>query len=232
MLWKRSLRPDELPPRWLASAEVAYDREDVIAQYVATGDVLDLGVVDARRALAPRAEQLADCSSLLHDRIRKINPNVLGVDIDPEGVEILRKRGYNVVAADVETMDLGRQFDVVVAGEIIEHLPNPGRALTTIRKHLKPGGRLILSTVNPFCIEQWWKILKYNDVQVHEEHTMWFDPRTLGRLLAMSGYEVQRLYWLRKRRRHGRWKLWLAHVRIYLCPHFLIVAGLDAGKPA
>jgi len=224
MFWKRSPRPDITAPPWLAAAEVVRTREEIIARYVAAGDVLDLGAVDARRAIAPHCEQLANCSTLLHERIRQVNPGVVGVDVDREGVQILRQRGYNVLAADVETMELGRQFDVVVGGEVLEHLPNPGRALATIKKHLKPGGRLLLSTVNPFCVEQWWKILRYGDIQVHEEHLMWFDPRTLGQLLAVSGFEVERLYWLRKRRRHGQWKPWLAALRSYVCPHFLIVA--------
>jgi SAM-dependent methyltransferase len=203
---------------------VIRDREAVIAEYVARGDVLDLGVVDSRRAEQATAEKLTDCSTLLHDHIRRINPNVLGLDIDEEGVEILRSRGYNACCADVHTMDLGRQFDTIVAGEIIEHLPNPGQALITLRQHLKPAGRLVLTTCNPFCILELWKILLYNDVQVHEEHTMWFDPRTLGRLLTMCGYEVERLCWIRQRRRHGRFKLWPARWRSYFHANFLIVA--------
>ena len=69
-----------------------------------------------------------------------------------------------------------------------------------------------------------WKILKYDDVQVHEEHTAWFDPQTLSRLLAMSGYRVERLCWIRSPRRHGRVTLWPAWLRNYFSPSFLVVA--------
>lgn len=39
-------------------------------------------------------------------------------------------------------------FEVVVAGEIIEHVPNPDLLLREIRRVLKPGGTLVISTPN------------------------------------------------------------------------------------
>ncbi len=204
--------------------EVAANREDVIAQYVSAGSVLDLGVVDSRRTHAPTGQRLAGFATSLHQRIRLLNPNVLGVDVDAEGIGILQRRGYNVLCADVETMALDRRFDTIVAGEIIEHLGNPRRALVSMRDHLKPSGRLILTTCNPFYINNFWKILKYNDIQVHEEHTAWFDPHTLGRLLNLSGFEVLRLCWIKAKRLHGRWRVLPARLRTYFHSNFLMVA--------
>jgi ubiquinone/menaquinone biosynthesis C-methylase UbiE len=39
-------------------------------------------------------------------------------------------------------------FDVVVAGEVLEHVPHPDLMLTEIRRVLRPSGRLLLSTPN------------------------------------------------------------------------------------
>lgn len=39
-------------------------------------------------------------------------------------------------------------FDVVIAGEVIEHVPHPDLMLTEIRRVLVPSGRLVLSTPN------------------------------------------------------------------------------------
>lgn len=213
---------------WLQETEVVAHREVVIDEYVTQGQVLDLGVVDSRRQVAPTPQRLEQFATGLHEHLRGLNHNVMGVDIDEEGVELLQKRGYNVVSADVETMDLGRQFDAIVAGEIIEHLPNPGRALVCLRKHLKPTGRLLLTTCNPFYVKQFWKIVRYDDVQVHEEHTAWFDPHTLGHLLNMAGYEVERLCWVRGKPRHGWWKVWPNKLRRYFNPTFLMVASRKA----
>lgn len=227
----RLLGPRETSlPNWYREASVAPSREDVIAEYVVGGSVLDLGVVDSRRALEPTAQRLGEFAASLHEYIRRLNADVLGVDIDAEGIAILKGRGYNVICADVETMALGRRFDTIVAGEIIEHLCNPGRALVTLREHLKPSGRLILTTCNPFYINQFWKIWKYDAVQVHEEHTAWFDPWTLGRLLDLSGYTVDRLCWVQVKRRHGRWRIWPIRLRSYFHSNFLMVARRKEDK--
>lgn len=42
-------------------------------------------------------------------------------------------------------------FDVVVAGEVIEHVPHPDLLLAEVRRILVPNGRLVLSTPNIVC---------------------------------------------------------------------------------
>jgi 2-polyprenyl-3-methyl-5-hydroxy-6-metoxy-1,4-benzoquinol methylase len=56
----------------------------------------------------------------------------------------LRERGYNAVAGDACSVDLGQKFEVVVAGEIIEHVENPGALVRNLARHVAPNGKLIL----------------------------------------------------------------------------------------
>ncbi|MBI1942437.1 MAG: class I SAM-dependent methyltransferase [Betaproteobacteria bacterium] len=51
-------------------------------------------------------------------------------------------------AADLETidLDLGRRFDLAICADVIEHLRDPDPCLAFIRRHLAPGGALLIST--------------------------------------------------------------------------------------
>lgn len=51
-------------------------------------------------------------------------------------------------AANLETvdLDLGRRFDLVICADVIEHLRDPDPCLRFIRRHLSPGGVLLIST--------------------------------------------------------------------------------------
>jgi SAM-dependent methyltransferase len=77
--------------------------------------------------------------------------SVLGVDLSSEAIDYARARygSGNVVFAVDDLKALGcvdGEFDVVVAFEVIEHLPQPERFVAEARRVLKPDGLLVVST--------------------------------------------------------------------------------------
>ena len=86
----------------------------------------------------------------MHDFLRKIAKEIVGIDINREAVEYYNKRGYNIICADFQdsNLNLNRKFDVIFAGEVIEHVENHGNFLANVKKHLKSDGIFILSTPN------------------------------------------------------------------------------------
>lgn len=148
-------------------------------------DVLDVGCVD---------HSADTCSPLwLHGVLARRFPDVVGVDISREGIATLTKSGYaNLYVADAQELRLDRSFDTIVAGEIIEHVENPGRFLAAATKHLKLGGRLILTTPNPFSLMYvLYSIKNFPKTCVNPQHTMWFCPSTMRELAVRTGYEIE-----------------------------------------
>ena len=130
----------------------------------------------------------------VHDFLREYCQEVVGIDYLEKDVQKLQHLGYNVFCMNAENFCLKRKFDVVFAGELIEHLSNPGLFLDCCKRHLKPEGRLILTTPNAFCINRAFGILysRSNDPPVNLEHTCWYSPQTLTSLLNRYGFEVHK----------------------------------------
>lgn len=102
-------------------------RMDFIRKYVVNKDVLNVGCVGNAS------------NEFLQEEISKIAKKVVGVDIDRFGLEKLKNLGYEVFYGDVQDINfnLGKKFDVIVAGEIIEHLENAGLFFREYEKTFK-----------------------------------------------------------------------------------------------
>lgn len=149
------------------------------------GSILDLGCVqhDADRAAN---------DDWIHSHCYRIGDDVLGVDFLDREVDRLARHGYHVRQANVETMALGRRFDTIVAGELLEHLSNVGAMLDRCHDHLHGDGVLVLTTPNPWAFHRFAQAL-FGDVSCNEEHTCWFDERTLRQVLARHGFAIERI---------------------------------------
>ncbi len=85
------------------------------------------------------------------------NNIVLGIDIDDNALKLAKKN----LGIDTIQMDLngdwsalgGRKFDVIFAGEILEHLYYPDKILQKIKNHLTQGGVFIGSVPNAFSFK-------------------------------------------------------------------------------
>jgi SAM-dependent methyltransferase len=140
---------------------------------------------------------------LLHLLLSEAAAELWGVDIDRDAVSYLRGRGVrNLLVGNAEQLGRarlpsGKRFDVVLAGELIEHLGNPLLFLEGARRLLTPGGRLVLSTVNALSLKRAPRILWRSDV-THPDHTFTFTYSNLNRLLALSHLRISEFrvfYW-------------------------------------
>lgn len=130
----------------------------------------------------------------LHAALVDAGHSVLGGDINRAGLEWMRTGGYEVILLDAEHIPPeGEKFDSIVAGELIEHLANPGMFLEGAGARLRPDGHLVLTTPNPFGVLYYLAYLKNYRKAFNPEHTCWFDPQTLEQLLIRCGYRVNEI---------------------------------------
>ena len=146
------------------------------------GAILDIGCVQHT------LENIKSVSRL-HGRLAERFNDVVGIDYLKKEIQELKKMGYNVKYGDAENFELNEKFDTIVAGELIEHLSNPGKFLDCCRKHLKDNGKLILTTPNPYWVEYTVRRL-FKKLYVNPEHTALYDEVVLTHLAEKHGFEV------------------------------------------
>ncbi len=110
---------------------------------------------------------------------------VVGVDIDRRALEAAAVLGIEPVWADAaESLPFeDGSFDVVVVGELLEHLPLPQLTAGEARRVLRPGGRLVGSVPNAYRLKGRLSFLFGRPPEPDPTHLHLFSPDDLRRLL-------------------------------------------------
>jgi SAM-dependent methyltransferase len=122
--------------------------------------------------------------------------HVVGVDVDRDALAEAATIGIETRWADVdEPLPFDdRSFDVVVAGELIEHLRDPDRLVAEVRRVLRPGGRFVGSVPNFFRLRNRLAMLAGRPLDHDPTHLHLFGPAAVERLLARwDGLELHYL---------------------------------------
>lgn len=141
------------------------------------------------------------------DMFRKDHPdkNYTGVDLSEKMIEVARLKhmeGIRFVAGDCEKLPFpDNSFDVVTCSMSFHHYPNPGLFFMSLKRVLRPGGRLVLRDMaSSSSLVMWFinhieiplvnKILHKGDVRVYSRNDV-------QRLCDVSGLKLER-YEVRK----------------------------------
>jgi SAM-dependent methyltransferase len=163
---------------------MVHNRVEFILPHVQGPEVLDVGC--AAHVPEPGSPYW------LHGRLLEKFPSVIGLDLNQENMDKLKAQGFqNLVVGNAEDIQLNAKFNTIVAGELIEHLSNPGAFLSSARKHLAPGGKIVLTTPYPFgLLGVLYAALKFPKTCQNLEHTCWFCPQTFQELSRRAGLRI------------------------------------------
>ncbi len=179
---------------------------------------------------------------LLHSDLEEIAADLYGFDFDQEGIDLLAAGGLkNLYRADLEKLDevpLDTTFDVIIAGEMIEHLNNPGRFFDGIKRFMNSETRLVITTINAYSA---MRFAMYGlrgrggeNEPVHPDHVAYYSYRTLKLVVERNGLDLKKFCFYDvgpEHRPHLRWFYKLINdvsVKIspQLCDGVIAVCGL------
>jgi SAM-dependent methyltransferase len=146
---------------------------------------------------------LGCASGRLGQRLLELNKayKLVGVELFEPAARQAMKFYENVYIADIEDLclDYDKHFDIVICGDILEHLKDPLKTLTRIHKWLKDDGLLICSFPNI----RYWRIIrdlmlrgewKYTTSGIMDQtHLRFFTVRSFKRILNEASFDVVRV---------------------------------------
>jgi len=123
---------------------------------------------------------------------------VIGVDISADRIREAKKIFDNAFALDIQEAALpfpDGYFDIVLLAEVIEHLFSPEKAVKEIKRILKSGGEIVVTTPNFLVFSNRIKMLfgkfRYTDTGFLDKgHIRFFTRRTLFEFARDNGLAV------------------------------------------
>ncbi len=168
-------------------------RVEFIKRACAGKKVLHLGCTNW-----PYTQDAIDKNMLLHFELAAVASSLYGFDFDQEGLDVLAASGttdlYRADLEKLEAVDLDETFDVIVAGEMIEHLNNPGLFLKGIQRFMNADTELVITTINAYSALR-FAIYGLRGKQglnepVHPDHVAYYSYKTLTLLIERAGLTV------------------------------------------
>jgi hypothetical protein len=158
-------------------------------------------------------------SGPMHDMIERVAKRCYGIDM--AGMPLDQwvkggKQGVLHVNLDSEPFEDGTEFgrkmlpeladvELVVCGEVLEHLSNPGRFLDNLRAdyHMRHGGHCcpVIFTV-PNAFSDVARLSLETGIEcVNIQHCAYYSYHTLKELVTRHGYRIDEHYWYKGRPR-------------------------------
>jgi SAM-dependent methyltransferase len=159
--------------------------------------VLHLGCVGITEGTTEQKLDAWKKEQVLHPHLREVCKDIVGIDYDETTVMALRDLGYSeLLIGDVtklESIDIERQFDIILCGDLIEHLSNPGLMLKGIKRFMNNDSELLITTPNAFGLLHFIKWVA-GCFKEGNDHVLSFQIYTLSNLLRRHGFSINQVH--------------------------------------
>src|ERR1700730_7508515 len=130
------------------------NREAWLLQRASNRKVMHIGCTDA-----PLTKAKATTNQLLHQKLGAVCKELIGVDLDAASLNYLRQEHgiTNLHCHDVEHLEsfpVDEKVDVLIAGEVLEHLNNVGLFFENCSTRLQKDGVVLVTVPNALSIKR------------------------------------------------------------------------------
>jgi SAM-dependent methyltransferase len=145
-----------------------------------------------KTAPRPRVLDLGCATGALLEKLKDRGWDCTGVEISPSAEYARRKRSLRVLELPLEACRFpAASFHLVLASHLIEHLNDPAGFVSEVRRVLAPGACFLVTTPNIAGLQA--RLFRGRWRSAIFDHLYLFSVKTLSRLLAERGFEIQRV---------------------------------------
>jgi 2-polyprenyl-3-methyl-5-hydroxy-6-metoxy-1,4-benzoquinol methylase len=165
-------------------------RNDVLTELCRGKTVLHIGCCDH----APLVRAKIESGEWLHGQLSLVAGKVVGIDIDADAVAtVSRLSGLtNIVAADVSgTSEIPQLsnvfFDIVLFGEVVEHIGNPVMFLQKfVQRYGRNLDRIVITVPNALRAGNIKGVFLNREI-INSDHRLFFTPYTISKIAYDAG---------------------------------------------
>jgi predicted TPR repeat methyltransferase len=171
-------------------------RWDFVLNKCTRKSVLHLGCVGITEGTLDDKLRAWRQEGVIHIHLQKVCKYIVGVDHDEVAILALRKMGYErLLVGDVtnlRSLSIDRRFDIILCGDIIEHLSNPGLMLEGVKAFMGAESEILITTPNAFGLLHFVRHLA-GRFSEGSDHVVSFQVYTLLNLLERHGFCAQEI---------------------------------------
>ncbi len=171
-------------------------RQEAIIENTKNKNVIHVGCVDHLEIIEDKIEH----NTWLHSKIIESSSECIGIDINKKGIDYLKNKLKidNVYYCDLIKNRLNKlmekNWDIMVLGEIVEHVTNPQEFLSKIFSLYKYNvNKIIITVPNVYCYNNYRNAKRGIEV-INSDHKTVFSPYTLVKTLNQCGFKTDQIF--------------------------------------